>query len=78
MSVGMNRLKIYCPLLTTIKYIEHNTLVIMDNATFHKSLQTKALLDEKGCSLLFLPPYSPQLNPIVPLWAFLRACLKFF
>ena len=36
----------------------------MDNATFHKSNKSKALIEEKGAALLFLPPYSPDLNPI--------------
>ncbi|MFP4098940.1 MAG: transposase [Alphaproteobacteria bacterium] len=40
------------------------TSVIMDNAAFHKSNKTKVLIEEKGAVLLFLPPYSPELNPI--------------
>lgn len=47
-----------CPLLN------QNTVVIMDNATFHKSKETRALIESKGAVLLFLPPYSPDLNPI--------------
>ena len=39
-------------------------VVVMDNATFHKSNKSKALIEEKGAALLFLPPYSPDLNPI--------------
>ena len=42
--------------------------VVMDNATFHKSLKTKTLIQEAGCELLFLPPYSPDLNPIEKFW----------
>jgi transposase len=38
--------------------------IIMDNATFHKSEQAKELIKNAGCSLLFLPPYSPDFNPI--------------
>ena len=47
-----------CPLL------DDNHVVIMDNASFHKSSQTAALIRASGASLLFLPPYSPELNPI--------------
>jgi transposase len=47
-------------------------VVIMDNATFHKSSTTKRLIEEAGCRLLFLPPYSPDLNPIELLWANLK------
>ena len=39
-------------------------VVIMDNASFHKGSQTAALIRDSGASLLFLPPYSPELNPI--------------
>jgi putative transposase len=39
-------------------------LVIMDNAAFHKSPETAQLIKETGATLLFLPPYSPDLNPI--------------
>ena len=47
-----------CPRLTR----EH--LVIMDNAAFHKSPETAQLIERTGATLLFLPPYSPDLNPI--------------
>lgn len=44
-------------------------VVIMDNASFHKSQKTRELIEEAGCRLLFLPPYSPDLNPIEIFWA---------
>lgn len=47
-----------CPRLT------HEHLVIMDNAAFHKSPETTHLIHHTGATLLFLPPYSPDLNPI--------------
>jgi len=47
-----------CPLL------DDNHIVIMDNASFHKGSETAALIRGAGASLLFLPPYSPELNPI--------------
>lgn len=50
--------------------------VIMDNATFHKSLKTKNLIEQAGCHLLFLPPYSPDLNPIEKFWAWLKKYLR--
>ena len=50
--------QILCPLLN------ENCVVVMDNATFHKSKATKELIKNTGATLLFLPPYSPELNPI--------------
>lgn len=47
-----------CPRLT----VQH--LVIMDNAAFHKSPETAELIKATGATLLFLPPYSPDFNPI--------------
>lgn len=36
----------------------------MDNASFHKGRRTRKLIEKTGAILLFLPPYSPDLNPI--------------
>lgn len=54
------------------KHLIPNTLkgktIIMDNATFHKSEKTKELIERAGLYLLFLPPYSPDYNPIEQKW----------
>jgi transposase len=50
--------------------------IIWDNATFHKSAQIKTLIESVGCKLIFLPPYSPDLNPIEHYWAKLKACIR--
>jgi transposase len=47
-----------CPLLTA------NDVVVMDNAAFHKSQCTAELIAATGATLLFLPPYSPDIMPI--------------
>ncbi len=47
-----------CPLL------DDSHVLIMDNASFHKGSETEALIRGSGASLLFLPSYSPELNPI--------------
>jgi transposase len=47
-----------CPVLN------ENTVVVIDNAAFHKSADTRELITSTGATLLFLPPYSPELNPI--------------
>ena len=36
----------------------------MDNVTFHKNKEMKAMVEAKGHIIIFLPPYSPFLNPI--------------
>jgi len=50
--------------------------VIMDNATFHKSQKTKELIESAGCKILFLPPYSPDLNPIEIFWANFKKLIR--
>jgi len=50
--------RMLCPLLNA-KHV-----VIMDNASFHKGSETARLIARTGASLLFLPPYAPELNPI--------------
>ena len=47
-----------CPHLTA------NHVLILDNAMLHKTLRTRQLVERTGASLLFLPPYSPDYNPI--------------
>ena len=50
--------------------------VILDNASFHKSAKTRELIEGVGCTLFFLPPYSPDFNPIEQWWAILKAKIK--
>jgi hypothetical protein len=47
-----------------------------DNASFHKSTLIRQLIEQVGCTLLFLPPYSPDLNKIEKFWARLKHYLR--
>jgi putative transposase len=53
------------------------TIIVLDNASFHKSKITQELAKAAGCILLFLPPYSPDLNPIEQKWANLKQHRKY-
>ena len=44
--------------------LDENSVVVWDNASFHKCTSTRELIEQTGAKLLFLPPYSPDLNPI--------------
>lgn len=51
-------------------------VVILDNASFHKSEKTRILIESKRAKLLYLPPYSPDLNPIENYWALLKLYVR--
>ena len=59
-----------------IKELISGQVVVMDNASFHKSERTQALIESAGCKLIFLPPYSPDLNPIEKFWANMKRWIK--
>ncbi|WP_198691431.1 IS630 family transposase [Xenorhabdus lircayensis] len=48
-------------------------VIVMDNASFHKRHDTRQAIAHHGCQLEWLPPYSPDLNPIEPKWAEVKA-----
>jgi transposase len=50
--------------------------VVLDNLAAHKSAAAQALVEAAGCQLLFLPPYSPDLNPIEPVFAKVKTALR--
>lgn len=80
----------YCDTVLFEAWVEHRLVpeltpgqvVILDNASFHKSRRTQALIEQAGCQILFLPPYSPDLNKIEKFWPrlkhYLRQCLASF
>jgi transposase len=59
-----------------IPELKPGQVIIADNAAFHKSPTNEKLLEEAGCRLLFLPPYSPDLNPIEKFWANMKRWIK--
>ena len=51
-------------------------VLILDNASFHKSIEVRKLVESYGCEILYLPPYSPDLNPIEKYWANMKAKIR--
>jgi transposase len=51
-------------------------IVVMDNLSSHKGPRVRKLIESRGCELLYLPPYSPDLNPIEEAFAKLKALLR--
>lgn len=50
--------------------------VIWDNARFHQSPELRDLIESAGCRLIYLPVYSPDLNPIEQWWSALKARIR--
>jgi transposase len=55
--------------------IKKDDVIIMDNASIHKSIEVRKLIESKKARLIYQPPYSPFLNKIENYWAFLKSML---
>lgn len=51
-----------------IPALKQGQTIILDNASFHKSKKIEKIINQAGCELLYLPPYSPDLNAIEHEW----------
>jgi len=56
--------------------LKSGDLVILDNLSSHKRLRTRELIESAGAQLLFLPPYSPDLNPIEMVFSKIKQLLR--
>lgn len=56
--------------------LEPGDIVVMDNLGSHKGAGVRAAIEAAGASLLYLPPYSPDFNPIENAFAKLKAMLR--
>lgn len=59
-----------------IPEIESGTVVVLDNLATHRNKEAAKALREHGCWFLYLPPYSPDLNPIEMAFSKLKAHLR--
>lgn len=51
-------------------------VVVLDNLSIHRAPRVRQLIEAAGCRLLFLPAYSPDLNPIEQAWSKLKTLLR--
>ena len=59
-----------------IPALEPGTIVVMDNLSVHKSPAVKKLFQDAGMELRYLPPYSPDLNPIEMVWSKVKSIIR--
>jgi transposase len=66
---------IFCAFLIQdlLPKIPKNSVLVMDNAAFHKRSDIQTHIHKAGFTLQYLPPYSPDLNPIEHKWAQAKA-----
>jgi transposase len=56
--------------------LESGDILIMDNLPAHKSARITQAVEDAGCNLVYLPPYSPDFNPIENMWSKVKASLR--
>jgi len=56
--------------------LEPGDIVVMDNLPAHKNAAIRNAIESKGATLRYLPPYSPDFNPIEPSWSKLKNALR--
>jgi transposase len=63
-------------LIPALRTAKPDAVVVMDNLSPHKAPAVRQRLEAAGFELIYLPRYAPELNPIEPLWAKVKAALR--
>ena len=61
-----------------LPHLNGNSVLVMDNMKSHHAKAVKNLLDSSEIRYIYLPPYSPDLNPIEKLWSKVKSFLRKF
>jgi transposase len=56
--------------------LRRGQVVVMDNLTAHKGERIRELIEQRGCELLYLPPYSPDFNPIEEAFSKIKGLMR--
>ncbi len=59
-----------------LPHLRPGRIVVMDNLSAHKAQRVRELIEGAGCEVLYLPPYSPDLNPIEEAFAKVKGLLR--
>ena len=69
---------IFCAFIEQVlcRVLRPGDVVVMDNLGSHKTLRVRQRIAQAGAQVLYLPPYSPELNPIEKAWSKLKQLLR--
>ena len=59
-----------------VPHLQYGDVLVWDNLSAHKRARVRELVEDVGASILFLPPYSPDLNPIELAWSKIKTLLR--
>ena len=59
-----------------VKQLKKGQVLVLDNVSFHKSDKVKEAVESVGATVLFLPAYSPDLNPIEHFWFKIKNAIR--
>ena len=59
-----------------IRCLKPGQWLVIDNATFHKGGRIEVLIEQAGCKVLYLPPYSPDFNKIEKCWSWIKSRIR--
>lgn len=62
--------------LALVPELRPGDIVVMDNLPAHKGAAVEEAIERAGCRLAYLPPYSPDLNPIEPMWSKVKSAVR--
>ncbi len=70
--------QVFCTFIreALVPVLRAGQVVIMDNLAAHKVAGVREAIEAAGCRLIYLPPYSPDLSPIEPMWSKLKQALR--
>jgi transposase len=70
--------EIFCHFVTDalVPVLRPGDVVVMDNLQAHKAVGIRTAIEAVGARLLYLPPYSPDLSPIEPMWSKVKQKLR--
>jgi transposase len=75
---GATDTDVFCAYISRVlkPTLRRGDTVVLDNLSAHKARQVRELVEGSGARLLYLPPYSPDLNPIEQCWSKIKTYLR--